>query len=44
MMWGNIITKQFATYAHLTDTDTENDIARMNGVIAPDKKKKSEAL
>jgi site-specific recombinase XerD len=44
MMWGNIITKQFATYAHLTDTDTENEIARMNGITTPDKKKKSESL
>jgi hypothetical protein len=44
MMWGNLITKQFATYAHLTDTDTENEVARMNGITPVNIKKRSEIL
>lgn len=32
MMWGNITTKMFATYAHLTDSDIDDEIARKQGV------------
>ncbi|KQC06934.1 MAG: hypothetical protein APR55_04455 [Methanolinea sp. SDB] len=32
MMWGNITTKMFATYAHLTDADIENEVAHKQGV------------
>ncbi|PKG31120.1 tyrosine-type recombinase/integrase, partial [Methanoregula sp.] len=31
MMWGNITTKMFATYAHLTDSDIDDEIARKQG-------------
>jgi site-specific recombinase XerD len=44
MMWGDINSKMFATYAHLTNTDTDNEIAKLAGIITPDKKKASKAL
>ena len=39
MMWGNITTKQFQTYAHLTDEDIENEIAQKHGIITKENKK-----
>ena len=43
MMWGSISTKMFATYAHLTDTDIDDEIASKNG-IATEKPAKEKLL
>jgi hypothetical protein len=32
MMWGNITTAMFSTYAHLTDVDIENEVAQKHGI------------
>lgn len=39
MMWGNLTTKMFAVYAHLTDADIDNEIARKQGIITEEQKK-----
>ena len=32
MIWGNITSNMFQTYAHLTDNDVENSLAELNGI------------
>lgn len=44
MMWGNLSTNMFQTYAHLTDSDIENEIAAKNGIISSEHRKKTDAL
>lgn len=44
MMWGNLTTNMFRTYAHLTDEDIENEIAEKNGIITKARREKSECL
>jgi len=44
MMWGDINSKMFHTYAHLSNSDIENTIAEKAGVIATGMHKKSTAL
>jgi len=35
MIWGNINTNMFETYAHLTNTDIDNEIFRRMGIVRP---------
>ncbi|GAA5262426.1 MAG: tyrosine-type recombinase/integrase [Methanomicrobium sp.] len=37
MMWGNLTTNMFSVYAHLTDNDSDNELARREGIIVPEK-------
>lgn len=37
MMWGNLTTNMFAVYAHLTDNDSDNELARREGIIIHEK-------
>ncbi len=37
MGWGNLTTNMFSTYAHLTDSDIDNEIAKQEGIITEDK-------
>lgn len=39
MMWGNISTDMFQTYAHLTNADIERVMAEKAGIVTPAKKK-----
>lgn len=41
MMWGNLTTNMFSTYAHLTDIDIDNEIAKHEGIITENKKEPS---
>jgi len=36
MIWGNINTNMFETYAHLTNTDIDNEIFRKNFLYRTD--------
>lgn len=38
MMWGNITTDMFQTYAHLTGGDIDTAMFELNGIKKPDKK------
>ncbi len=42
--WGNINTPMFSTYAHLTDSDIEREIAQKAGIERKNIKKRSDAL
>lgn len=42
--WGNINTNMFSTYAHLTDSDIEQEIAEHAGIAQKNVVKRSEAL
>jgi integrase/recombinase XerD len=44
MMWGNLTTQMFRVYAHLTDDDIENEIAKMNGIVINTGKKETRVL
>jgi len=44
MMWGDINTDMFQCYAHLTNSDIDDEIAQRNGISIPDQRKKSDAL
>jgi site-specific recombinase XerD len=44
MMWGDINSKMFHTYAHLTNADIDDAIAEKNGILPIDGRKKSTAL
>jgi integrase/recombinase XerD len=39
-MWGNISTDIFNTYAHLSDTDIENEVPEKSGIKTPKSNKK----
>lgn len=42
MMWGNLTTNMFSTYAPLTDSDIDNEIAKQEGIVTEAKKENSE--
>lgn len=44
MMWGDINSKMFHTYAHLTNSDIDNAIAAKNGIIPVESRMKSTVL
>jgi integrase/recombinase XerD len=44
MMWGNITTGMFATYAHLTDRDIENEVAVRQGIRTGEESTRDKAL
>ena len=44
MMWGNITTDMFRTYAHLVNSDIENEVAIKQGITIPEQRKKSDML
>lgn len=44
MMWGNLATEMFQTYAHLTDADIDDEIAAQNGIKPPAAKEQAECL
>ena len=41
MMWGNLTTSMFATYAHLSDSDIDQEIARHEGVVTEEQREDS---
>jgi hypothetical protein len=44
MLWGNIDTKMFRTYAHLTNEDIENEVAEKAGVTPPSRRRRTDTL
>lgn len=44
IMWGDINSEMFHTYAHLSNSDIENAIAEKAGIVAPDSRKKFTSL
>lgn len=44
MMWGNLTTDMFQTYAHLTNNDVENCIAELNGIERSERKRQTRAM
>jgi site-specific recombinase XerD len=44
MMWGSIDSDMFQAYAHLTNSDIEQEVAREAGIIIPENQVHSDAL
>lgn len=44
IMWGNLATEMFQTYAHLVDADIDDEIAAQNGIKPLEAKEKAECL
>jgi uncharacterized paraquat-inducible protein A len=41
MMWGNVTTSMFRTYAHLGNRDIDKEIALHQGILMPDRRDES---
>ncbi len=44
MMWGSLDSEMFKAYAHLTNADIDNEVAKQAGIILPDQRKKTDCL
>jgi integrase/recombinase XerD len=44
MMWGDINSDMFKSYAHLTNADIDSEVAQHAGITIPDQKRKSNLL
>ncbi|MEI6840178.1 MAG: tyrosine-type recombinase/integrase [Methanomicrobiales archaeon] len=44
MIWGNLTTEMFQTYAHLTGEDVDNAVMKMHGIINPAEAKKQRGM
>lgn len=44
MMWGNIGTEMFRTYAHLCNNDIDRSVAQLAGIVIPGEVERSTAL
>lgn len=44
MIWGNLTTDMFQTYAHLTGEDVDNAVMKMHGIINPAEAKKQRGM